>query len=147
MKRAIASVEIAPGGFMSDDVSPSGRELDVLRVLWQTGDSSVRDVYNQLYPDLGLAFNTVQTVLRNMEKKGLVGHRAEDRTFIYFPRYTREQITSYFLMKVFGGAWDQCILSILKVANATLEDLHELRPMTGVHGAKKSKLAGEQKMT
>jgi predicted transcriptional regulator len=114
---------------LAEDLPPSERELDVLRVLWEIGKGSVRDVHDRISPDLGLAFNTVQTVLRNMEEKGLVGHRAEGRTFIYFPKHTREQVTSRFLSKVFGGALDQFVLSMLRVADASPKELRDLEAL------------------
>jgi BlaI family penicillinase repressor len=114
---------------LAEDLPPSGRELDVLRVLWEIGSGSVRDVHDRISPDVGLAFNTVQTVLRNMEDKGLVGHRADGRTFIYFPKHTREQVTSRFLTKVFGGALDQFVLSMLQVSDASPKELRELEQL------------------
>jgi predicted transcriptional regulator len=114
---------------LAEELPPSERELDVLKVLWDLGSGSVRDVHDRLSPELGLAFNTVQTVLRNMEEKGLVGHRAEGRTFIYFPKHTREQVTSRFLNKVFGGAIDQFVLSMLRAADAGPKELRELEEL------------------
>ena len=64
-------------------------------------------------PDGELAFNTVQTLLRIMEEKGLVRHRAEGRTFIYEPIYSRDRVTSRLLHRVFDGALDQVVLSLL----------------------------------
>jgi predicted transcriptional regulator len=129
---------------LAEDLPPSGRELDVLRVLWEIGSGSVRDVHDRLSPDLGLAFNTVQTVLRNMEDKGLVGHRAEGRTFIYFPKHTREQVTSRFLTKVFGGALDQFVLSMLQAADASPKELRELEELIAqVRATKQRKKGGE----
>ena len=64
-------------------------------------------------PDGELAFNTVQTLLRIMEDKGLVRHRAEGRTFIYEPKYSRDRVTSRLLHRVFDGALDQVVLSLL----------------------------------
>ena len=125
---------------MAGEQPPSDRELDVLKVLWEIGAGSVRDVHDRLAPDLGLAFNTVQTVLRNMEDKGLVGHRAEGRTFVYFPRHTREQVTSRFLTKVFGGAIDQFVLSMLRAADAGPDELRDLeRLIARVRSEKKRK--------
>src|SRR5438309_11637596 len=118
------------GDPLAGEQPPSDRELDVLKVLWELGSGSVRDVHNRLAPDLGLAFNTVQTVLRNMEEKGLVGHRAEGRTFVYFPRHTREQVTSRFLTKVFGGALDQFVLSMLRSADAGPDELRDLEKLS-----------------
>ena len=98
---------------MDESLNPSDRELDILKVLWELGAGSVRQVRDALSPDAELAFNTVQTLLRIMENKGLVEHRAEGRTFIYVPKHSRERVASRFLNKVFGGALDQFVLSIL----------------------------------
>ena len=72
---------------------PSPRELDVLKALWALGSGSVREVHQWMCPDGELAFNTVQTLLRIMEEKGLVRHRAEGRTFVYEPNYSRDRVT------------------------------------------------------
>ena len=75
------------------DMAPSERELEILKVLWEAGEGSVRDVQQRLAPKRELHFNTVQTLLRIMEEKGLVRHRAVGRTFIYSPNHSREQVT------------------------------------------------------
>jgi predicted transcriptional regulator len=124
---------------LSDEQPPSERELDILKVLWDIGSSSVRDVHDRLSPELGLAFNTVQTFLRNMEEKGLVGHRAEGRTFIYFPTHTREQVTSRFLSKVFGGALDQFVLSMLRASDASPDELRGLEELIAKARAEKQR--------
>jgi predicted transcriptional regulator len=105
---------------------PSERELEALKALWELGPASVRAVHQRLCPGGELAFNTVQTVLRNMEDKGLVRHRAEGRTFVYSPLYTREQITSRFLHKVFDGAVDQLVLTLLQTRDTSPEELRQL---------------------
>ncbi len=128
---------------MAGELPPSDRELDVLKVLWEVGSGSVRDVHDRLAPELGLAFNTVQTVLRNMEEKGLVGHRAEGRTFVYFPRHTREQVTSRFLAKVFGGALDQFVLSMLRAADAGPDELRDLEKLIAQARARKQRKKGD----
>jgi BlaI family penicillinase repressor len=108
------------------DLVPSERELEILKVLWEIGSGSVRQVHDRLCPGGELAFNTVQTVLRIMEDKGLVEHRAEKRTFVYAPRYTREQVSSRFLTKVFDGALDQLVLSMLRAKNVSADELRDL---------------------
>jgi predicted transcriptional regulator len=106
--------------------APSERELEILKVLWELGSGSVREVHQRLCPGGELAFNTVQSILRIMEDKGLVEHRAEGRTFIYSPRYSRERLTSRFLAKVFDGALDQLVLSVLQARDVSPEELQEL---------------------
>jgi predicted transcriptional regulator len=107
-------------------MAPSERELDILKVLWAMGPGSVREVQERLAPSVELAFNTVQTLLRIMEDKGLVAHRARGRTFIYEPRWSREQVTSRFLRKVFDGSMDQLVLSMLQATDASAAELKEL---------------------
>ena len=105
---------------------PSPRELDVLKALWALGSGSVREVHRQMCPDGELAFNTVQTLLRIMEEKGLVRHKAAGRTFVYEPIYSRDRVTSRFLHRVFDGALDQVVLSLLQAKETSDEELREL---------------------
>ena len=114
---------------MADDVTPSGREMDVLKVLWELRSGSVREVHQRLCLDRELAFTTVQTLLRIMEEKGLVEHRAEGRAFIYSPRQTRERVAARFLDKVFDGALDQFVLSILEAKDADPAELRDLEQL------------------
>jgi predicted transcriptional regulator len=106
--------------------SPSERELEILKVLWEIGSGSVREVHQRLCPNDELAFNTVQTVLRIMEEKGLVSHRSEGRAFIYFPRHSRERVARRFLDKVFDGSLDQLVLTLLQMGDTSADELKEL---------------------
>jgi BlaI family penicillinase repressor len=108
------------------EVVPSERELEILKVLWELGTASVREVRERMCPSGELAFNTVQTLLRIMEEKGLVEHRAEGRTFYYSPRHSRERVTSRFLQKVFDGSLDQLVLSLLRAKDTSADELKEL---------------------
>jgi BlaI family transcriptional regulator, penicillinase repressor len=130
------------------EVVPSPREMDVLKVLWELGSGSVRDVHVRMCPGGELAFNTVQTLLRIMEDKGLVRHRARGRTFIYVPAYSRDRVTSRLLHRVFDGALDQVVLSLLRAKDANEAELKRLerliaeaRKRKGLH----DKSAGEGK--
>ena len=109
--------------------TPSDRELELLKILWDLGEASVRDVHQALQKKHRTAFNTVQTQLRNMEDKGLVKHSATGRTFIYRPLYSRQQVSSRFLDKVFDGAIDQLMLSMLNAKNVSERELDELEQM------------------
>ena len=92
-------------------VTPTERELEILKVLWDRGEATVRDVYEELRPRLPIVQNTVQAFLRTMEEKGLVRHRLEGRTFIYqsvLPRQkTKQRLAEQLLQRAFDGAIDQ----------------------------------------
>jgi BlaI family transcriptional regulator, penicillinase repressor len=109
-----------------EETTPSGREMEILKVLWELGPASVRDVCRRMCPKGELAFNTVQTLLRIMDEKGLVSHRRQGRTFIYTPRYSRDRATSSFVAKVFDGAIDQLVLSMISTANPDPDELKQI---------------------
>jgi predicted transcriptional regulator len=121
---------------------PSPRELDVLKALWGLGSGSVREVHRRMCPDGELAFNTVQTLLRIMEDKGLIRHRAEGRTFIYEPIYSRDRVTSRLLHRVFDGALDQVVLSLLQAKDTSEEELRGLEQLIAT--ARRRKGSGSQ---
>lgn len=109
-----------------DNISPSDREMALLKILWRLGESSVRQVLDELAPNGELAFNTVQTQLRIMEGKGLVEHRAEGRTFLYKPLYSQQQASHRFLDKVFDGAMQDLVVTLLESKRFKDSELDEL---------------------
>ena len=116
---------------MSELPTPTGRELDILKVLWERGPSTVRAVYRELArgQDEDLAYNTVQTLLRLMEDKGLVNHAVHGRAFVYTACYTRDDSTARFLDRVFDGAAGELVQSLLrseKIAPAELARMQAL---------------------
>jgi BlaI family transcriptional regulator, penicillinase repressor len=127
------------------DNEPSPRELDVLKALWGLGSGSVREVHERMCPDGELAFNTIQTLLRIMEDKGLIRHRAKGRTFIYEPIYNRDRVTARILHRVFDGALDQAVLSLLQAKDATETELRDLERM--IAEARKRKASQNNRTT
>src|SRR3954447_22057020 len=116
---------------MANDVlPPTERELEILKVLWERGEGSVREVYEAMRPDAGIVQNTVQAFLRTMEEKGLVRHRTEGRTFIYRPMHRRDEteqrLVSGVLDRVFDGAIDQLVQSALSLRKPTSDELDRL---------------------
>jgi predicted transcriptional regulator len=110
--------------------TPTARELEILKILWEEGPSSVRAVHRRLTernPDL--AYNTIQTFLRIMEDKELVSHAVEGRTFIYTPRYSRDENTVRFLDRVFDGAASQLVSSLLRSERLSRDELDKMHAM------------------
>src|SRR5262245_27240785 len=100
--------------------------MEILKVLWDLGEGSVREVHERMVEKSDLHFNTIQTQLRIMDTKKLVSHRRVGRTFIYRPLCSREQVSSQFLHKVFDGALDQLVLSMLSAEKVGSSELAEL---------------------
>lgn len=116
---------------MDDLPTPTPRELEILKVLWDLGPSSVAQVHRGLIAVDGkeLASTTVQTLLRIMETKGLVTHTIEGRSFIYSPNFSREDTASRFLDRVFDGAASQLVLSLLKAEKIPPGELEQMRQL------------------
>jgi BlaI family penicillinase repressor len=114
---------------VSDKPTPTPGELEILKVLWDQGPGSVRAVYQQLAREREVAYNTVQTLLRLMETKGLVSHHVEGRTFIYTASYSRDESAVRFLERVFDGAADQLVQSLLRSERLSQEELERLQAM------------------
>ncbi len=121
---------------------PSGRELEILKILWDTPWASVREVHERMCPDGELAYNTVQTLLRIMDEKGLVTHQLRGRTFVYRSKHSRDREMSRLLDKVFDGALDQFVVSLLKSKNHSAGELKKLeRIIADAHRRKNSESA------
>ncbi len=114
---------------MTDPSTPTPRELQILKVLWERGPCSVRTVYQELAQaqEKDLAYNTVQTLLRLMEKKQLVTHTEEGRTFVYSALHSRDDTAVRFLDRVFDGAADQLVQSLLRSERIPPAELERMR--------------------
>ena len=114
---------------MDDLPTPTPRELDILKVLWEHGPLAVADVHRLLPPADGrrVALTTVQTLIRLMETKGLVRHTAEGRAFVYAGVYSRQDSAARFLDRVFGGAASELVSTLLKAEKIPADELEQLR--------------------
>ena len=103
--------------------APSDRELDLLKVMWKLGEARVRDIHEAICPQGECAFTTVQTLVRIMCKKGLVKKRADGRTDYYTPVYTLERATARFVDKLFDGAVEKFVLSMLSGEDVSADEM------------------------
>jgi BlaI family transcriptional regulator, penicillinase repressor len=111
--------------------TPTGREQEILKVLWEHGPRGVGDVHRLLRTGDGKQphFNTVQTLLRLMEAKGLVSHTEQGRSFIYEPVFSREDSAARYLDRVFDGSTSQLVLTLLKAERIPPAELEQMRKM------------------
>lgn len=122
---------------MDDLPTPTGRELEILKTLWEHGPQSVSGVHKLLKTADGKQphLNTVQTLLRLMEGKGLVTHAEQGRSFIYSPVFSREDSAARYLDRVFDGAASQLVLSLIKAERIPPDQLEQMRKM--IDGARR----------
>ena len=113
---------------------PTDRELDALKVLWDRGEATVRDVCEAMNArGADLAYTTVLSLLQVMEQKGLVSHRRDGKAYVYLPLIERNstfrQIAGGFLERVFDGAVDEYLVHALESRSLNPEQLDELQAM------------------
>ena len=122
---------------MDDLPTPTARELEILKVLWEHGPKSVSEVHRLIKTGDGKNphMNTVQTLMRLMEAKGLAKHTLDGRTFVYTPLFSREQSATRFLDRVFDGAASQLVMTLLKAERIPPGELEQMRKL--IAGAKK----------
>ncbi len=116
------------------DIQPTDRELEALKVLWQKGEATVRDVCDALNASgEDLAYTTVLSLLQVMEQKKLVDYRREGKAYIYRPLIEREktyrQLAGGFLDRVFDGALDEYMVHALESRKLSATQLDELQAM------------------
>ena len=127
------------------EISPTEREMEILKVLWEIQDGSVRDVHARLVDESGLHFNTIQTQLRIMDTKGLVAHRREGRTLFDRPLITRKQVSSRFLDKIYDGALNELVLNMLATEKLSNDELDELESIIADARKKKNRTSKKGK--
>jgi BlaI family penicillinase repressor len=77
-------------------------EEEVMQILWQLEKAFVKDIIERM-PDPKPAYNTVSTIVRILENKGFVDHKAYGKTHEYFPIVTKERYTKFYLNNIIRG--------------------------------------------
>lgn len=80
-------------------------ELELMQVIWKKEKVLVHDILDDL-PEPKPAYNTVSTLVRVLEKKGFVGHKAYGKTYEYYPLVSKEDYTSRFMTGVLNNFFD-----------------------------------------
>lgn len=110
---------------------PTDAELAILRVLWQRGASTVRQVHDELLRERPTAYTTALKLLQIMTEKGLVRRDETDRTHVYHARHSEEhtqrQLVRDLLDRAFGGSSSKLVMQALNAKRATSEELTEIR--------------------
>ena len=109
----------------------SGRELDVMNVLWEWGSATVSEVLDELVDEL--AYTTVLTILRRLEEKGHVRHDPDGKAHRYVPLVQREEAQDSAIQRMTGKLFldsPKLLMShLLSKGTLTEEQLRELRAL------------------
>ena len=104
-------------------------EEEVMQIIWQLDRCLVRDVIEHL-GDPDIPHSTVSSVVRILEKKGFVDHKAYGKTHEYFPIITKEEYAQHgvqsLMGKYFGGSPKKLVSFLVEKEDMKLKELNEL---------------------
>jgi len=114
---------------MTDIKELTKAEEQVMRILWQLKEAIVKDVID-LMPEPKPAYNTVSTVIRVLENKGFVDHKAYGNSYVYFPAISEEVYKNFAFDKVmnnyFSNSYSSLVSFLVKEKNLSINELEEL---------------------
>lgn len=100
-------------------------------VLWQKGRATVQEVLDSLPAKQPLAYNSVLTTIRILEKKGYVGHEKDGRAYVYTPIVERQDATRsevrHLISRFFKDSHELLVLNILEDESIDMDELKRLR--------------------
>jgi len=104
-------------------------EEEVMQILWDKGKAFVKDIVEE-YPEPKPAYNTISTIIRILEKKGVVGFTAYGRTHEYHPLITKDeyskQTMSGFVEGYFNGSYEKMLSFFVKEKNISAKELENI---------------------
>jgi predicted transcriptional regulator len=107
----------------------------IMAVLWERGEATTAEVHDALREDRGLALTTIATMLRKMEDKGVVLHRADGRQFVYRATVSEDQVrrsmVGELVGRLFGGDPKALVAHLVSENEIDAAELDELRRRLG----------------
>ncbi|HMG94388.1 MAG TPA: BlaI/MecI/CopY family transcriptional regulator [Chryseolinea sp.] len=104
-------------------------EDQVMQILWKIQKGFVKDVIEEM-PNPKPAYNTVSTIVRILETKGFVDHKAYGKTHEYFPLITKEKYTKFYLNNLIKGYFNGSFPNLVSFfAKENKMDIHDLEKL------------------
>jgi BlaI family transcriptional regulator, penicillinase repressor len=106
-------------------------ELEIMKVLWETGPANVQTVQQRLEREL--AYTTVQTMLNVLHRKGKAKRTLKDKAYFYRPAVSRSQVMGNavgdLIDRMFGGSAESLVMSLVETRHLTPEKLSRLNKL------------------
>lgn len=116
-------------------------EEQVMQILWQLNEAIVKDIIEQM-PDPKPAYNTVSTVVRVLEGKGFIDHKAYGNSHVYFAVISQEEYKKFTFDKMmnsyFSNSYQSLVSFLVKEKDMSLEELQGLTELAAKLKSKKS---------
>jgi predicted transcriptional regulator len=117
----------------SKQIKPTESELEILRVLWERSEATVRDVHEELSKTKDAGYTTTLKLMQIMHEKGMVKRDESNKTHKYAPLISREKTQKQFVGKMidtlFQGSSSQLVMQALGNHKASKEELDEIQKL------------------
>ena len=111
------------------------QELEIMKIVWQREQASVRDVYEALLEHRKIAYTSVMTMMKILEQKEYLKKTQEDRAYIYRPARPQKQVIKgmvrEFVNRVFNGSAEPLLVHLVEDRHLSKSDLEEISRMIG----------------
>lgn len=111
-------------------VTLTPQELELMKIVWEKRRVTVRDVYETVRERRKVAYTTVMTVMRVLQRKGYVKAKREARAFVYWPARPERQVlrsmVREFVDRVFGGSAQPMLVHLIEDRKLSPEELEEI---------------------
>jgi predicted transcriptional regulator len=119
---------------------PTDAELAILRVLWERGPSTVRQVHDVLSANREFAYTTTLKLLQLMTEKGVAVREEDGRVHVYRAAVAQEETQRHLIRdlvdRAFGGSPSRLVMQALAATPASAEELREIRRLLKEHEEK-----------
>jgi BlaI family transcriptional regulator, penicillinase repressor len=106
------------------------QELEIMKIVWDLEQATVRDVYEKLLEHRKIAYTTVMTMMKILETKGHMKRVLQDRAYVYRPSRAKKQVISgmvqEFINRVFNGSAEPLLVHLVEDEGLTEKDLAEI---------------------
>ncbi len=116
----------------------TGLQLRIMNVLWENGDSSISEILQVLQYEKNLARTTVSTIITRLENQGLISHKQEGISHIYFALVSRDKVrksmVGELVENLFEGDRSELVCHLINEADYDREEIEKVLEMLAAHG-------------
>jgi BlaI family transcriptional regulator, penicillinase repressor len=109
------------------------QELEIMKVVWERGQATVRDVYETILAKRKVAYTTVMTMMKILEQKGHLTKSEQERAYVYKPTQPQEKVmrgmVREFVNRVFNGSARPLLLHLAEDEHFSDQEIDELRKL------------------
>jgi BlaI family transcriptional regulator, penicillinase repressor len=111
----------------------TNQELEIMKIVWKRGSSTVREVYEELLKGRRIAYTTVMTMMGTLEQKGRLRKSEQGRAYVYMPVESQTKVVGSmvqeFVKRVFNGSATPLLVHLVENMEGDGEQIEEIRSL------------------